>query len=71
VIGGANSINISLFAPADTLGSRIAAQYQGATSQLPIGAILYLGVILMVISLVTNVIAQLIVRRFERTRRAY
>jgi phosphate transport system permease protein len=71
VIGGANSINISLFAPADSLGSRIAAQYQGATSQLQVGAILYLGVILMVISLVTNVIAQVIVARFERTRRAY
>ena len=34
VIGGANSIHISLFAPADSLGSRIAAQYQGATSEL-------------------------------------
>ena len=71
MIGGANSINVSLFAPADTLGSRIAAQYQGATSSLQVGAILYLGVILMVISLVTNVIAQVIVTRFERARRAY
>ena len=58
VIGGANSIHVSLFAPADSLGSRIAAQYQGATSTLQVGAILYLGVILMVISLVTNVVAQ-------------
>jgi ABC-type phosphate transport system permease subunit len=36
-----------------------------------VGAILYLGVILMVISLVTNVVAQVIVTRFERARRAY
>src|SRR6188472_1989281 len=71
VIGGANSIHVSLFAPADSLGSRIAAQYQGATSELQASSILYLGVILMVISLVTNVIAQVIVRRFERSRRAY
>jgi phosphate transport system permease protein len=71
VIGGANSIHVSLFAPADTLGSRIAAQYQGATSSLQVGAILYLGAILMVISLVTNVVAQAIVTRFERSRRAY
>src|SRR6186997_840045 len=70
VIGGANSINVSLFAPADSLGSRIAAQYQGATSELQASSILYLGAILMVISLVTNVIAQVIVRRFERSRRA-
>jgi phosphate transport system permease protein len=71
VIGGANQISISLFAPADTLGSRIAAQYQGATSQLQASSILYLGAILMVISLVTNVIAQMIVTKFERSRRAY
>jgi phosphate transport system permease protein len=71
VIGGANSIHISLFAPADSLGSRIAAQYQGATSELQASSILYLGAILLVISLVTNVLAQLIVRRFERSRRAY
>ena len=71
VIGGANSIHISLFAPADSLGSRIAAQYQGATSELQASSILYLGAILMVISLVANVIAQAIVTRFERSRRAY
>ena len=71
VIGGSNFIHVSLFEPADTLGSRIAAQYQGATSQLQAGSILYLAAILMVISLVTNVIAQAIVTRFERSRRAY
>ena len=50
--------------------ARIASQYQGATSQLQAGSLLYLGAILMVISLVTNVIAQLIVRKFEKQRRA-
>jgi phosphate transport system permease protein len=70
VIGGSDSINISLFAPADTLGARIASQYQGATSVLQEGSLLYLAAILMVISLVTNVLAQLIVRRFEQQRRA-
>jgi phosphate transport system permease protein len=71
VIGGFPGINRSLFAPADSLGSRIAAEYQGATSALQAGSILYLAAILMVISLVTNVIAQAIVTRFERSRRAY
>ena len=71
VIGGANSIDMSLFAPADSLGSRIAAQYHGATSQLQASSILYLGAILMVISLVTNIGAQAISTRFERSRRAY
>jgi phosphate transport system permease protein len=70
VIGGSASINVSWFAPADSLGSRIAAQYQGATSELQAGSLLYLGAILMVISLATNVAAQFIVRRFETQRRA-
>jgi phosphate transport system permease protein len=71
VVGGGNAIHFSLFAPADTLGSRIAAQYQGATSELQASSILYLGAILMVISLITNVVAQAIVTKFERSRRAY
>jgi len=70
VIGGGNSINVSWFATGDTLASRIASQYQGATSQLQAGSILYLAAILMAISLVTNVMAQVIVRRFEKARRA-
>lgn len=70
VIGGGNSINVSWFATGDTLASRIASQYQGATSQLQAGSILYLAAILMAISLVTNVAAQLVVRRFDRARRA-
>ena len=70
VIGGGNSINVSWFATGDTLASRIASQYQGATSQLQAGSILYLAAILMVISLVTNVAAQFIVMRFDRARRS-
>jgi phosphate transport system permease protein len=71
VIGNSPTINRSLFEPADTLGSRIAAEYQGATSVLQAGSILYLAAILMVISLITNVAAQAIVTRFEKARRAY
>ena len=53
-IGGGNTIPTSWFEPGDTLGARIAAQYQGATSQLQAGSILYLAAILMVISLLTR-----------------
>ena len=70
VIGSSDSISTSIFAPGDTLGSRIASQYQGATTPLQQGSLLYLAAILMVISLVTNVLAQVIVRRFEKQRRA-
>ena len=69
-IGNRNVIPTSWFEPGNSLGSMIAAQYTGATSVLQAGSILYLAAILMVISLVANVAAQLIVVRFERARRA-
>ncbi len=69
VIGSGNSINRSLFPPGDTLASRIASTYQGASNNIEVQSLLYLGAILMVISLVTNVSAQLIVNRFQKARR--
>jgi phosphate transport system permease protein len=68
VIGGAVGIHASLFGSADTLASRIAAQYQGASTHLLTSALVYLAAILLVISLIVNVIAQWIVRRFEFQR---
>jgi phosphate transport system permease protein len=69
-IGNHNVIPTSWFEPGDSLGSKIAAEYVGATSIEQASSILYLAAILMVISLVTNVAAQFIVVRFERARRA-
>jgi len=61
VIGGTAGIHASLFGSGDTLASRIASQYQGATSNIQISSIAYLGAILLVIALIANVIARLIV----------
>jgi phosphate transport system permease protein len=69
VIGGGNQINRSLFPPGDTLASRIASTYRGASSNLEVQSLLYLGAILLVISLVTNVSAQLVVNKFQKARR--
>jgi phosphate transport system permease protein len=66
VIGGGNGLHWSLFATGDTLASRIANTYQGATSKLETGSILYLAAVLLVISLLANMAAQVIVRRAER-----
>ena len=68
VIGGLLGIHISLFMSGDTLASRIAAQYQGASTQIQTASLVYLALILLVISLITNFVAQLIVRRFEFQR---
>ena len=68
VVGNLLGIHVSLFQLGDTLASRIAAQYQGASTNLQISAIVYLAAILLVISLVVNLAAQLIVHRFEFQR---
>ncbi|HUB72980.1 MAG TPA: phosphate ABC transporter permease subunit PstC [Solirubrobacteraceae bacterium] len=71
VIGDATGVHASLFAPADTLASRVASTYQGATSTLEISSLAYLSAILLVLALIVNVIARLIVRRSTlRMRRA-
>jgi phosphate transport system permease protein len=66
VIGGGVFIHWSLFDGGDTLASKIAASYQGATSKLQVGSLIYLALILLVFSLVMNVAAQWIVRRVAR-----
>ena len=68
VIGDTLGIHLSLFRNGDTLASRIAAQYQAADTNIQIAALVYLALVLLVFSLITNVAAQLIVRRFELQR---
>ena len=68
VIGAQWFIKASLFQPGDTLASRIAGQYQGAVSKLQISSLFYLAAILLVIGLVTNLLAQIVVRRFAFQR---
>jgi phosphate transport system permease protein len=69
VIGTTAHITVDLFSTGDTLAGRLAAQYQGATSSLQVASLFYLAVILLVISLITNVIGQWIVSRFAVERR--
>lgn len=66
VIGGGSqsAINSNLFGNGDTLASRMAEQFIGSTSKLQTASLFYLAVILLVIGLITNLSAQLIVRRY-------
>lgn len=70
VIGGGTRIGWSLFPPADTLASKLASSYQGANPGLEISSLLYLAAILLVIGLLANLLAQVIVRRFDPLRGA-
>jgi len=67
VVGGLTGHHISwnLFTPGDTLASKIASDYQGASgTELP--SLFYLALLLLVFSLVVNLVAQVIVRRGAR-----
>jgi phosphate transport system permease protein len=63
VIGAGLGIHASLFATGDTLASRIASQFQGATSDLLTSSLFYLGAILLVIALIVNIAARVIIQR--------
>ena len=66
VIGGVVGIHWSLFGGGDTLASKIAESYQGGTTPLQVSSLIYLGLILLVFSLVMNVAAQWVVRSVAR-----
>jgi phosphate transport system permease protein len=68
VIGNRPGINWSLFDTGDTLASRLANTFYGASSNLEKSSLAYLGAILLVITLIANIGAQLIVRRFDPLR---
>jgi phosphate transport system permease protein len=67
VIGAAdNNISWNLFDNGDSLAAKIANEFQGTSTNLEAASLFYLGVILLVFSLVVNVLAQWIVRRAAR-----
>jgi len=70
VIGNNPSIKASLFAPANTLASVIANEFTEATGELHLGALMDLGLILLLVTVVVNVVARLLVWRIERGRTA-
>ena len=68
VIGNFIPLKTTVFAPGDTLASRAANQYQGAPSNIAIASLIYLALILLVITFITNFAAQRVVKRFEFQR---
>jgi phosphate transport system permease protein len=66
VIGNGTSIQRSIFAPANTLAAKIANSYQGASTKLEGDSLLYLALILLVLALITNMAAQVVIRRAEK-----
>jgi len=65
LIGNANRVNISWLSPASTLSSLIANQFAEA-SGLQRSSLFYEALILMVLTLLVNVLAQVLVSRFQQ-----
>jgi len=68
VIGNFIPLHLSIFEPGDTLASRVANQYQGAITNIQVASLIYLGLVLLVITFITNFLAQRVVKRFEFQR---
>jgi phosphate transport system permease protein len=64
-IGNSNTINHSLLAPGQSIASLIANEW-GVTTGIEQNALLYTALILLVITLLINVIARLVLRRFSK-----
>jgi phosphate transport system permease protein len=68
VIGNGIPLSINIFGTGATLASQLANQYSSALTDLHIGSLIYLGLILLVITFLANLAAQRIVHRFELVR---
>jgi phosphate transport system permease protein len=66
VIGAGSTVSGNLFNTGDSIASRIAEQFIGATSRLQTSSLFYTALILLAMELVANLAAQLIVWRYER-----
>ncbi|MGH8001209.1 MAG: phosphate ABC transporter permease subunit PstC [Brasilonema sp.] len=65
LIGNANNVNISLFAPGNTISSLLASQFAEAGG-LQVSALMYAALILFVLTFIVNILAELIVLRVKR-----
>ncbi len=65
LIGNANKVDFSVFAPSNTVSSLLANQFAEA-SGLQVAALMYAALILFAITLTVNVLAQLLVTRIQR-----
>ncbi|KOP25285.1 phosphate ABC transporter permease [Hapalosiphon sp. MRB220] len=65
LIGNSNKISPSLFAPSNTISSLLANQFAEA-SGLQVSALMYAALILFVLTLIVNVLAEFIVLRVKR-----
>jgi phosphate transport system permease protein len=64
IIGNSNQLSISLLAPANTIASLLANQFAEAKG-MQVSALMYAAFVLVIMTLVVNILAQLIVNRVK------
>ncbi len=65
VIGNANRVNVSIFDQGSTVSSLLANQF-GEASGLQMASLMYAAIVLFVLTLIVNILAQVIVKRVNR-----
>jgi phosphate transport system permease protein len=63
LVGSVNVISPSLFSPANTLAALLANKFPEAASRIDLGALMYAALVLMLLTLIVNVVGELIMRR--------
>jgi phosphate transport system permease protein len=65
LIGNSNKVSLSVFEPSNTISSLLASQFAEA-SGLQVAALMYAALILFAITLIVNILAQVLVRRLQK-----
>ncbi len=66
VIGNSPQISASLFEPAYTIASVLAANFAEATDKLYLSALIEMGLVLFLVTFVVNALAKLLVARVAK-----
>ncbi|MGO9207211.1 MAG: PstC family ABC transporter permease, partial [Candidatus Limnocylindrales bacterium] len=69
VIGNTDAVPGSLFAPAQTIASKIATSFSEAGAGMELSSLIALGLVLLGITLLLNILARLLVHRATGGRR--
>ncbi len=68
LVGNANRVSASILQPGATITGLIASQF-GEAGRVQVAALLYAGLVLMLLALVVNVCAELIIKKFQNVER--
>lgn len=64
LVGNANRISASWLQPGSTITGLIASQF-GEAGRVQVAALMYAGLVLMILALAVNILAEVIIRRFQ------